>query len=476
MVNLKGLKAFVTCTVAAATIITAAMPVAAAATGKVTADVLNLRSGKSLGSSVIGKIPQNTAVNVLDSSDKTWVKVSYNNKTGYVSKEFISLNSTASASLGAGTITATSLNVRKTASTSAAIVGKFKQNDVVNVESKSGSWYYVSSGNVKGFVSGEYVTVKAAKGKVNADALNVRSGANLSSSKVGSLKKNADVTIESTSGEWYYVKSGSVKGYVFSDYITMSGTSANSSVSAPKSNTVQTLKSGNILKCDVPSLNVRKTPSTAAARVGSLVKGNQVTFLGLSEKDKNWYQVKTSKGITGYVHKDYVVYYAAGNTGTSNAGSSGATSASRGNSGSTSTSNAGSSSNNTAANASKASKIIATAKNYLGVKYVYGGTSPSGFDCSGFTSYVLRQHGVSVSRTSSAQSGNGTAVAKSDLKAGDLVFFSSSTGSSKIGHVGLYIGGGQFIHASSGSKYRVIISSLSEPFYVKTYKAARRVI
>ena len=120
------------------------------------------------------------------------------------------------------------------------------------------------------------------------------------------------------------------------------------------------------------------------------------------------------------------------------------------------------------------SDIVKSAKKYLGYKYVLGAASPkAGFDCSGLVYYVYGQKGYSLNRTSSAQASNGKKVSKSNLKAGDLVFFSQ--GSKKIGHVGIYIGGNEFIHAANPKK-GVIITSLSNSYYAKRYVTARRII
>lgn len=121
---------------------------------------------------------------------------------------------------------------------------------------------------------------------------------------------------------------------------------------------------------------------------------------------------------------------------------------------------------------SKATAVINTAKNYLGVPYVWGGTSPSGFDCSGFTQYVLSKNGISVPRTSAEQYKVGTSVSKSNLRVGDLVFF--TTYKAGPSHLGFYIGDGNFIHASSSKG--VTISSLSSSYYSSRYIGARRVI
>jgi len=124
---------------------------------------------------------------------------------------------------------------------------------------------------------------------------------------------------------------------------------------------------------------------------------------------------------------------------------------------------------------SKGEQVVAKAKEYLGHKYVYGGSSPStGFDCSGFTSYIYKQFGVTISRSSSAQAKNGTAVDKSNLQLGDLLIFNNEA-NTKIGHVGIYIGDNNFIHASN-PKNGVKISSLLTNSYVKRYVGARRVL
>ena len=112
-------------------------------------------------------------------------------------------------------------------------------------------------------------------------------------------------------------------------------------------------------------------------------------------------------------------------------------------------------------------KVVEYAKKYLGHKYVYGTAGPDTFDCSGFTSYVYKHFGYSLSRTSGGQRSNGKEVKKANLKAGDLVCFS--------GHVGIYIGGNNFIHAANPKK-GIIITSLSNSYYKKTYITARRII
>jgi cell wall-associated NlpC family hydrolase len=122
----------------------------------------------------------------------------------------------------------------------------------------------------------------------------------------------------------------------------------------------------------------------------------------------------------------------------------------------------------------KADQIVNFAKKYVGVPYVYGGSNPKGFDCSGFVSYVLKEFDISVSRTASAQAAESTAVDRSQLKKGDLLFFATS-GGSRVSHVGMYIGDGDFIHASSWGE-GVVITQLDMKYYNDCFVKATRVL
>ena len=120
------------------------------------------------------------------------------------------------------------------------------------------------------------------------------------------------------------------------------------------------------------------------------------------------------------------------------------------------------------------SDIVSFAMQYLGTPYAYGGTGSGGFDCSGFTMHVFSNFGVSLAHGATPQLNNGYTVSQSELQPGDLVFFFGTYNtSSAASHVGIYIGGGQFIHASTSRG--VIISSLSESYYANRYLTARRV-
>lgn len=124
--------------------------------------------------------------------------------------------------------------------------------------------------------------------------------------------------------------------------------------------------------------------------------------------------------------------------------------------------------------AASSADVVNAAKAQLGVRYVYGGTTPAGFDCSGFTSYIFRSFGIQLPRTSAAQYNVGTKVAKANLAPGDLVFFSGTAGKAGITHVGIYIGDNQFISATTSKGIK--IDSLSSKYWGPKYVGATRVL
>ena len=270
-------------------------------------------------------------------------------------------------------------------------------------------------------------------GTVTASALKLRAEASTTSACLTLLPKGTSVVVEDDSiAGWYKVNHEGVTGYLSSEYVSFSISGS------------AKLGNGKVTGNDV---NVRSAASTSASRLGSLNKGDVVAVTGI---DNGWYKISFN-GKTGYVRSDYM-------TITKEALSSRGTEA-------------------TAASAasSKGSEIVAYAKQYLGVKYVYAGASSKGFDCSGYTMYVMKHFGYNLPHTATGQMCYGTSVAKSALQPGDLVFFCdpSRSGGKAASHVGIYIGSNQFIHASSGGG-KVQIDSLSKAYYAKYYVGARR--
>lgn len=120
-------------------------------------------------------------------------------------------------------------------------------------------------------------------------------------------------------------------------------------------------------------------------------------------------------------------------------------------------------------------QLLEDAKYFKGGKYVWGGTTPEGFDCSGYVQYLYKKHDVTLPRTAWAQSKKGLSIDKEDLQKGDLLFFlTDKKRGIPVTHVGIYIGNGQFIHAAS-KKDGIIISPITHGSYAKTFVSARRV-
>ena len=306
-------------------------------------------------------------------------------------------------------------------------------------------------------------------GFTTGSGLRLRSQASTSSSVLDVAPKGEVVVVVSQVGDWYKVVYNLQTGYMHSDYVSVL-TKENAELGYGKINGT--------------CVNLRSGPSTSYNAVAQGNKNDKVYIIGLNT---GWYKVLYSSKIC-YIRSDYVdlteipyenqasskspIFFRDGkstgvpvsagalngNTGNSSNGSSGGNTGS-GNSGNSNTSATG-------------AKIVECAKQYLGVPYVWGGASPSGFDCSGFVYYVLNSVGVSVPRSLAEQQKLGTYVAKSDLQPGDIVYF-QNTYTTGISHVGIYVGDGKFIHAPSSGKV-VSYADLNSSYYTQHYYGARR--
>ena len=432
-------------------------------TGTVTGSGVNLRSGASTANSVVANVSKGTTLPVTGVNG-TWYQVNYNGTTAYIRSDYLSLSgsnssstTTGSSSSGSssssetGTINGTYVRLRSGASTSSSILAVFNKGDTVTITGTSGDWYQVNYNGTSGYVYQTYVTKDSVgsnssgssgsseTGTINGTDVRFRSGASTSSSILGVFGKGDTVTITGTSGDWYQVSYNGTSGYVYKTYVTKGSTSSGSS----ESFTVSEDSGDATIRGTY--VRVRSGPSTSSSILAVVNTGDKMSITG---KTGDWYRVSYN-GSTGYVYSSYLIKDSEAQ--------------------STAVASSSSSSGSSAGNA-----IVATAKQYLGVPYVYGGTSPSGFDCSGLVYYVYKQNGYSVYRTATAQYQNGSYVERSDLQPGDILIFYNS-GMTGIGHAGIYIGDNQFIHASSGGG-KVMISSLSQDYYNTHYYGARRVV
>lgn len=419
---------------------------------KVNADSLYLR--QSPGGAVITTLSKGTTVAVLNNSS-SWYKVSVNGKEGYVSGEYLTGTTATNVALGTGTVKcSSSVNFRSAPNTSSTSYGELKNGTKVNVVGVSSGWYKVTYNGKTGYIHPDYITLASSSagtaiapsntvtsttgtaGTVKcSSSVNLRSEANTSSSILVELKNGTAVTVVSTANGWCKVTHSGKTGYIKQDYVSTTGSASN--------NTSASTGTAAVVKCS-STVNFRSAASTSSTILGELKNGTAVTVLSTSN---GWSKVSYA-GKAGYISADYLV---------------------------TASSGTAISPSNTAASVSISAKrqsVLNYAAQFLGVPYVYGGSTPSGFDCSGFTSYVFKNTVGSIPRVAQAQYDATTRVSRDDLLPGDLVFFGSST--SSISHVGIYVGSNQFIHAPSTGDV-VKYSSLTGS-YATRYQGAGRVI
>lgn len=206
--------------------------------------------------------------------------------------------------------------------------------------------------------------------------------------------------------------------------------------------TIHGLEKGIVKQCDF--LNIRKGPSVSYGVVSKVYTNNVIDIIA---KEGNWYKIKTSSNIEGWVNSKYINSY-------------------------TQPSNEIKTEQLNVQNNS-IDNIVKVANSQIGKPYKWGATGPSSFDCSGFTSYIYKNGaGISLPRTSVSQSKVGTKISKNQLKSGDLVFFNTS--GKGISHVGMYIGDSKFIHASTSKGVR--IDSLNSSYYKSKFVSASRIV
>ncbi len=241
--------------------------------------------------------------------------------------------------------------------------------------------------------------------------LNVRKEPSIDGKLVGKMPKDSACEVLETVDGWAHITSGEVEGYVSLDYL-LTGLDAK----LKASELVNT-----IVVANVDGLNVRDEPNTESAVLTKVLKGEELEYI---ETLDGWIHVSIDDE-DAYVAAEYVTVEDRLGTAVTMTELRYGVGVS-----------------------DVRVEIVEYAKQFLGNKYVYGGTSlTKGTDCSGFVQSVFKKFGVKLSRTSQAQSGNGKKIKASDLQPGDLVFYANSSGT--VNHVALYIGGGKVIHASS---------------------------
>lgn len=411
---------------------------------------------------------------------------------------------TVFASTGKVYNTSQGLVLRGEASKTSAPLATIPNDKEFEILENLGEWYKVNVDGKEGYLFAEYVkVVEEAPVEEQPENNNPVENNNpnttktetkiyklplITSSNIGTIPANTELNIEKTLNNWAYVSYNNVTGWIRSYNYNADTTETQEPETTPVEPEETPVETPETMPTNQPeentdlsftkgyinssSVNVRKGPSTDTEIVTTLILNTGVT---ITAQTGDWYKV-TYGDYTGYIYKPLI--------------SETPTVTNRGNAvrqpettevqaptedeEQKTTDSANNEIPTVPSNSAVGDQIVAFARQYLGYRYVYGGTTPStGFDCSGFIYYIYKSCGYSISRSLSAQANTGTAVSKPELQAGDIVFF-NNTSSGALGHVGIYIGNGTMIHAAN-SKRGVVTDTINSGYYNTYYYTARRI-
>lgn len=372
-------------------------------------------------------------------------------------------------------VTATSVNLRSYNSTEARIVGTANTGDTLTITGNANNgWFKVIKNGVgEAFISSQFISIYQTDATCIADNVNVRTSPSATAAVLGTANKGQVFVTSGKNGDWYQINFNGNTGYIHSDYMQGSLLQYLPAVQTPTaSNEVTAEAVGQKISNDiyavveVPSLNMRKEPSTDAEIIKSLNSGYNLSVAGYAD---GWVLVSDDDNNVGYVKAEYINLKNGDKPSNSVADDSNAV----GDSTSPDYEYEKSYQNKGPVDCRE---LVEYSKQYIGTPYVWGGTDlTAGVDCSGFIYSVYNHYGIKLNRTSRDMYTQGTPVSKSELVPGDLLFFNTG-GDSVISHVGMYVGDGQYIHSTNGAGNGVTISSLSDNYSTTTYVGAKRIL
>lgn len=398
-------------------------------------------------------------------------------------------------------------NLRETPDAEGKILEQLSLNDEVELVEKSGEWYKVKSNGITGYIRQDLLTVKEEvtvnnttnnpvaenTETTNTAVENVEASTSVDNTEIAKeektklisedtklkivpainatdiieVKANQEVTIIETINNWVCIQAGNTKGWIRGEKLKVKEEQKveekqeeQEAEQEEKNETEVVVQETKIKTQFIASetVNLRKEPNTSSEIVSKLSLNMAVDVYS---EEGGWSKVKVS-GKEGYISSSLLSDKKKETSRAAETPRTNESTSIQTNEATTTTSSAPASKNG--------GSVVETAKSYIGSSYVYGASGPSSFDCSGFTSYIYKQYGVSLNRTAAGQYSNGTAVSKDELQPGDLVMF----GKSGINHVGIYIGGGQMVHAANPSR-GVTTDTINSGYYYNNYVGARRV-
>lgn len=424
----------------------------AANMGKITTETARLREQPQTDAKVLELASLGEEVEILEEIDG-WYKVKYKRITGYIRNDLVQVESKEKNTTEINTTNVTEATDNEI-SANTTVENKTTETNTTPVEEKE---------------------VEKGKYKLSYD-VKLKIIPLISAIEIGEVAKDTEIEVIEVLNNWIKIKvNDGTEGWTVSKKtINSEKVELLTSLQAPENNpqsettvnnnTTPNNENTNTTKTmyvNSQTINVRQKADKTSQVIKQLTLNTKVTVLST---ENGWSYVDIN-GTKGYIAENLL-------SSTKQVTSRSATTTRE----KQATSNEQKNENKTQSETytsqvpttSSGSSVVAYAKQFLGSKYVYGGTTPKGFDCSGFTQYVYKNFGINLSRTAAAQYSNGKAV--TDLQEGDLVMF----GKAGINHVGIYIGGNTFIHAANPSR-GVTTDTLASGYYKTNYVGARRI-
>ena len=432
-------------------------------TGTINIDATRLRKEKNTTSEILEKIYKNQSVEVLE-EDGEWLKVKYNGKTGYVKKQFVDIkeesgnsvkNQTSSYETEADTkkeetskvVVQNTTDLRIIPSLMAKKINEIQEGTEVTVISKMSQWMQVSDGVVTGWIP---------KIKVNSKIESEDKTEKEDSKNTNTVNNTVTNTVSNTVKNETNTTTNKVKDNKVSENKVKNETATNTTSESSKPKDVS--KKG---KVNVETAKVRKEPSTTADLVALLDRGDEII---ISQEVNGWYKMEHGN-VKGYISSTLI-------TITENRDNV----SSRSQTEDRKTEVKEEAKKEEISTSDLGNEVVEYAKQFLGKPYVVGGKTPeTGFDCSGYTKYVYKKFGYTLASIAADQVSAGTEVSRDELKPGDLVLFYNDA-KTKIGHTGVYVGNGEFIHAANPERGVVYDNLNTVSYYNERYVTARRIV
>ena len=450
-----------------------------ATTVRVTGDTLNVRKEASTSSDVIAMLSKDVECELLG-EEGDFYKIKYQNYTGFISKQYAEIvgeNNETDADENEPTNTENEETTSKNQTTNS------ETENTTNNDSQSNSTENGSTTENEGTNTVESENNSTAIEKTLAKNTDIRILPLIYASVLENNKEDITVLVITEINGWSYIQTDEINGWVRTDKLNAgSGTNQGNESNNQKNDTdpsEQNSGNGNNSSdykektgyISEEYVNVRSGPSTEDKVIKILTLNSEVTITG---EEGDWYKVKSGED-EGYISKEFVsdtekTVSRSAEPRTTSENSLNKTNKDEQVVEETNKNNEETSHTNSTT--TKGEEVVAYAKQYLGCPYVYGAAGSKSFDCSGFTMYVYKHFGINLPHGATSQSRYGTKVSKNNLRAGDIIFLTDYETGVGIGHCGIYIGDGNFIHAST-TGYKVRIYSLDVEYAGRFYSAIR---